>query len=172
MKCPYCGHLDSKVVDSRMTEENAIVRRRRKCMKCGSRFTTHERFEDPAFLVIKKDSRRERFDRQKIFSGIIKACEKRPVGMDQIESICSRIERELKNNSEREVSSIIIGKKVMECLKDLDHVAYVRFASVYKEFEDIGGFQKILEQLKDIQGDGGNGGVTEGEEVGRMEVSG
>ena len=172
MKCPYCEHLESKVVDSRMTEDFAIVRRRRKCMKCGSRFTTYERFEDPAFLVIKKDSRRERFDRQKIFSGIIRACEKRPIGMEQIEMICSRIERELKNNSEREVSSIAIGRKVMDCLKDIDHVAYVRFASVYKEFEDVGGFQKILEQLKDMQSNDGNGGAKKGEEVQRMEVSG
>jgi transcriptional repressor NrdR len=164
VKCPYCSHMESQGVDSRMTEDCTTVRRRRKCLSCNARFTTYERFEDPAFLVIKKDSRRERFERQKMQSGILKACEKRPISMEQIDLICSQIEKELKNSPEREVPSVTIGKKVMESLKDLDHVAYVRFASVYKEFEDIGGFQKILEGLKEKQGNDGH------ESVERIEV--
>ncbi len=126
-------------------------------MSCNSRFTTYERFEDPAFLVIKKDSRRERFERQKVLNGMLKACEKRPVSMEQIEMICTQIEKELKGCPEREVASVTIGKKIMESLKDIDHVAYVRFASVYKEFEDIGGFQKILEGLAEKKGNDGHG---------------
>ncbi|MGV8123242.1 MAG: transcriptional regulator NrdR [Candidatus Xenobiia bacterium LiM19] len=149
MKCPYCEHLESKVLDSRTTEDGTTIRRRRKCMSCSSRFTTYERVEDPALLVIKKDERRERFDRQKVLSGILKACEKRPVGLEAIEEIVSKVEKYVKNNQEREISSMTVGTMVMGYLRELDHVAYVRFASVYKEFEDIRGFQRILEGLTD-----------------------
>jgi transcriptional repressor NrdR len=121
-------------------------------MGCSSRFTSYERVEDPTLMVIKKDERRERFDRQKILGGIMKACEKRPIGIAQIEKVVAAIEREIKNSQEREISSITIGTRIMEHLKALDHVAYVRFASVYKEFEDISGFQRILEGLVEKHG--------------------
>ncbi|MDQ7822697.1 MAG: transcriptional regulator NrdR [Candidatus Eremiobacteraeota bacterium] len=147
MKCPYCAFLESKVLDSRVTDDNTTVRRRRQCLSCSSRFTTYERIEDPAFFVIKKDERRERFDRSKIFNGILKACEKRPIGMEEIERIVSQIEREIKNSQEREVSTEVIGHQIMEYLKDFDHVAYVRFASVYKEFDDITGFLELVGTL-------------------------
>jgi transcriptional repressor NrdR len=151
VKCPSCGYLESKVSDSRMTDENTAVRRRRQCISCGYRFTTYEKVEEPAVFVIKKDERRERFDRKKMEGGIVKACGKRPISMEQIGAVVREIERQLKNCPEREVSSLAVGTKIMEALKDLDHVAYVRFASVYKEFEDIGGFQRILESLKEKQ---------------------
>jgi len=154
VKCPYCEHLESKVLDSRTIEAGSSIRRRRQCMACGSRFTSYERVEDPTLMVIKKDLRRERFDRLKILGGIMKACEKRPIGIAQIEKVVTAIEREIKNSQEREISSVTIGTRIMEHLRGLDHVAYVRFASVYKEFEDISGFQRILEGLVESKGPG------------------
>lgn len=138
-----------------MTDENSAVRRRRQCISCGYRFTTYEKVEEPAVFVIKKDNRRERFERNKIMEGIRKACQKRNIGEDQIDVVVGEIERQLKNSPDREVSSLAIGTRIMDALKDLDHVAYVRFASVYKEFEDIGGFQKILEGLMKKKGPDG-----------------
>ena len=154
MKCPCCEHSESKVLDSRTSEEGTAIRRRRKCIACSFRFTSYERVEDSTLLVVKKDERRERFDRQKILGGILRACEKRPIGMGQIECLVVTIEKEIKSSLEHEISSRAIGKKIMDYLKDLDHVAYVRFASVYNEFEDISGFQRILEGLVEKQGSG------------------
>jgi len=169
VKCPNCEHLESKVLDSRMTEDGTTIRRRRKCMSCSSRFTTYERVEDPTLLVIKKDERRERFDRDKVIRGIRKACEKRPVSSEAIDDIVSKVERFVKNNQEREISSMAVGTMVMGFLRELDHVAYVRFASVYKEFEDIRGFQRILEGLTDKKP---IDGPAEEEEVERAEIKG
>ena len=161
MKCPYCDHPESKVLDSRTIEDGIAIRRRRSCIACSHRFTTYERIEDSTLLVIKKDERRERFDRQKMLGGILRACEKRPIGMGKIESMVTAIERQLRNSPEREISSRAIGKKIMDYLKNLDHVAYVRFASVYNEFEDISGFQRILEGLVNKDGSGGDSSVRE-----------
>jgi len=149
MKCPYCGYKEDKVVDSRATAEESAVRRRRECLKCGKRFTTYEYVEEVSLMVIKKDGRREPFDRKKILSGIIRACEKRPVSMEKMEEIESQVERAIQKKSDREVSSTRIGELVMERLKSLDDVAYVRFASVYRQFKDVGQF---MEELKDILG--------------------
>ena len=147
MKCPYCGFKEDKVVDSRSTAEESAVRRRRECLKCGKRFTTYEYIEEVSLMVIKKDGRREPFDRKKILSGIVKACEKRPVGMEKMEGIIVQVERAVQKKSDREVSSSRIGELVMEKLKALDDVAYVRFASVYRQFKDVGQF---MVELKDI----------------------
>lgn len=149
MKCPYCSYKEDKVVDSRSTAEDSAVRRRRECLKCGKRFTTYEYIEEVALMVIKKDGRREPFDRKKILAGIIRACEKRPVGMEKMEEIITQVERAIQKKSDREVSSSRIGELVMERLKALDDVAYVRFASVYRQFKDVGQF---MEELKDILG--------------------
>jgi len=149
MKCPYCGYKEDKVVDSRATAEESAVRRRRECLKCGKRFTTYEYVEEVSLLVIKKDSRREPFDRKKVLSGIIRACEKRPVSMDKMEEIATQVERAIQKKSDREVSSSRIGELVMERLKALDDVAYVRFASVYRQFKDVSQF---MHELKDILG--------------------
>ncbi len=147
MKCPYCKYLGSRVTDSRIIEDDTTVRRRRECIKCSRRFSTYERIEEPIILVIKKDQRRERFDRKKILNGIMRACEKRPISIEIIDTICSKVEIEVRNRPDKEISSMDIGSMVMDLIKELDHVAYVRFASVYKEFEDIGGFQSLLEGL-------------------------
>jgi transcriptional repressor NrdR len=147
MKCPYCGYKEDKVVDSRATQEEAAVRRRRECLKCGKRFTTYEYVEEVSLMVIKKDGRREPFDRKKILSGIMKACEKRPVSIEKMEDIVIFVERAVQKKSDREVSSTRIGELVMEKLKALDDVAYVRFASVYRQFKDVGQF---MMELKDI----------------------
>ncbi|MDD5154920.1 MAG: transcriptional regulator NrdR [Candidatus Omnitrophica bacterium] len=147
MKCPYCGYKEDKVVDSRATQEEAAVRRRRECLKCGKRFTTYEYVEEVSLMVIKKDGRREPFDRKKVLSGIIKACEKRPVSIEKMEEIVISLERAIQKKSDREVSSSRIGELVMEKLKALDDVAYVRFASVYRQFKDVGQF---MVELKDI----------------------
>ncbi|MDD4938906.1 MAG: transcriptional regulator NrdR [Candidatus Omnitrophica bacterium] len=147
MKCPYCGHKEDKVVDSRATAEESAIRRRRECLKCGKRFTTYEYIEDVSLLVIKKDGRREPFDRKKILSGIIRACEKRPVSMEKMEDMVLQVERAIQKKSDREVSSSRIGELLMEKLKALDDVAYVRFASVYRQFKDVGQF---MVELKDI----------------------
>jgi transcriptional repressor NrdR len=147
MKCPYCGYKEDKVVDSRATAEESAVRRRRECLKCGKRFTTYEYIEEASLMVIKKDSRREPFDRKKLLAGITKACEKRPVSMEKMEEIATLVERAIQKKSDREVPSARIGELVMEKLKTLDDVAYVRFASVYRQFKDVGQF---MTELKDI----------------------
>ncbi|MFH1888735.1 MAG: transcriptional regulator NrdR [Candidatus Omnitrophota bacterium] len=147
MKCPYCGYKEDKVVDSRGTAEESAIRRRRECLKCGKRFTTYEYIEEVSLLVIKKDNRREPFDRKKILSGIIRACEKRPISMEKMEDMLVQIERAIQKKSDREVQASRIGELVMEKLKVLDDVAYVRFASVYRQFKDVGQF---MVELKDI----------------------
>jgi transcriptional repressor NrdR len=147
MKCPFCDYKEDKVVDSRATAEESAIRRRRECLKCGKRFTTYEYIEEVSLMVIKKDGRRESFDRKKVLSGIIKACEKRPVSMEKMEEILVLVERAIQKKSDREVSSSRIGELVMEKLKLLDDVAYVRFASVYRQFKDVGQF---MVELKDI----------------------
>ena len=149
MRCPYCGYREDKVVDSRATAEESAVRRRRECLKCGKRFTTYEYIEEVSLMVIKKDGRREPFDRKKILAGIIKACEKRPISMEKMEEIITQVERAVQKKSDREVQSSRIGELVMEKLKTLDDVAYVRFASVYRQFKDVGQF---MVELKDILG--------------------
>ena len=147
MRCPYCENPDTKVIDSRPTEEGHAIRRRRGCEKCGKRFTTYEKVEESIIMIIKKDGRREAFDRNKIMNGIIKACEKRPVPVAEIERVVSEIERGLNNLMEKEVESAFIGELVIEQLKNLDEVAYVRFASVYRQFTDVNTFIKEIEKL-------------------------
>jgi transcriptional repressor NrdR len=153
MKCPFCGHTESRVVDSRISKDAESIRRRRECLKCKKRFTTSERGEETLPLIVKKDGRREPFDRQKILSGLKKACEKRPISVDILEKIISRIEQSLIEGSDREVKSSVIGEKVMEELYSLDGVAYVRFASVYRQFKDINQFMRELKDLL-AQGEG------------------
>lgn len=147
MKCPFCGHLESKVVDSRLGKDKDTIRRRRECIECKKRFTTTERAEDTLPMVIKKDGRREPFNRIKIFSGLKKACEKRPISINLIEKIVNRIESYFMEKGDREVKSSEIGEKVMEELHRLDAVAYVRFASVYRQFKDI---QEFMDELKEL----------------------
>ena len=147
MRCPYCENPDTKVIDSRPTEEGHAIRRRRGCEKCGKRFTTYEKVEESIIMIIKKDGRREAYDRNKVMNGIIKACEKRPVSLAEIEKVVSDIERGLNNLMEKEVESAFIGELVMEQLKNLDEVAYVRFASVYRQFTDVNTFIKEIEKL-------------------------
>ena len=147
MKCPYCGYPDSKVVDSRPTDEGQSIRRRRECEKCTRRFTTYEKIEEIPLIVVKKDGSRQSFDRMKVMNGIIKACEKRPVPMDDIEKIVSDIEKGLSNLMLKEMDSTIIGEYVMEHLRNLDDVAYVRFASVYRQFTDAESFRREVEKL-------------------------
>jgi len=149
MKCPFCGYLEDKVVDSRSAGEGLAVRRRRECLKCKRRFTTYEYVEQSPLMVIKKDGRREPFDRKKILAGLLKACEKRPVSMEKIENCVEEIEKKIQNNFEREVKSSTIGEMLMEVLHELDEVAYVRFASVYRQFKDINQFMKELKELLD-----------------------
>jgi transcriptional repressor NrdR len=149
VKCPFCGYKEDKVVDSRATAEESAVRRRRECLKCGKRFTTYEYVEEVSLLVIKKDGRREPFDRKKILAGIIRACEKRPVSVEKMEGVVVQVERAVQRKSDREVPSNRIGELVMEKLKAIDDVAYVRFASVYRQFKDVGQF---MLELKDILG--------------------
>lgn len=148
MRCPFCLHLDSKVLDSRQTEEGASIRRRRECMSCRKRFTTYERLDEIPFLVIKKDGRREPFSRTKIFNGMMRACEKRPISVETLEEAVAEIEGEVRSRLEREVSSESIGELVMDKLRALDDVAYVRFASVYRQFKDIDRFIEELQQLR------------------------
>ncbi len=147
MRCPYCENPDTKVIDSRPTEEGHAIRRRRGCEKCGKRFTTYEKVEETIIMIIKKDGRREAFDRNKVMSGIVKACEKRPVPVAEMERIVNEIERGLNNMMEKEVESNFVGELVMEKLKELDEVAYVRFASVYRQFTDVNTFVKEIEKL-------------------------
>jgi transcriptional repressor NrdR len=148
MKCPYCLNTKTRVLDKRDIVELDVIRRRRECQKCRKRFTTYERIELVGFSVVKKDGRRERFDRDKLVSGLLKACEKRPIPREDVEKIVNGIEAELKNYEEKEVESNTIGQVVMERLKDLDRVAYIRFASVYRDFQDIQSFEKELRELK------------------------
>lgn len=147
MKCPFCGFIEDKVIDSRLSQDGSTTRRRRECLQCSKRFTTYERVEETLPLVIKKDGTREVFDRAKIRSGILKACEKRPVSMEDIEKTVDRLEMRFLDSGEREIPSTVIGEAVMDELKRLDEVAYVRFASVYREFRDIDEFMKELKDL-------------------------
>lgn len=147
MKCPYCGFVESKVIDSRSTEDNMAIRRRRECSSCIKRYTTYEKIEDIPILVIKKNLNREYFDKSKIVNGIIKACQKRPVSRQEIEKIADEVEKVLSNLMLTEVQSDYIGEMIMEKLKDLDEVSYVRFASVYRQFKDINTF---LEEIKNL----------------------
>ena len=149
MKCPYCSFAESKVIDSRPTEENNSIRRRRECIKCGKRFTTYEKLESVALVVIKKDQSRQPFNRNKVLKGIIPACEKRPISIMQMEAIADDIESELSQSMEREIKSTVIGEMVMDKLRCLDEVAYVRFASVYKQFDDLSTFMDELKGLID-----------------------
>ncbi|HHX13738.1 MAG TPA: transcriptional repressor NrdR [Clostridiales bacterium] len=149
MRCPYCDVQDSRVIDSRPTEEGHAIRRRRECDNCGKRFTTYEKLEEIPLMVIKKDGSRQTFDRNKVLAGIIKACEKRPVPLADIEEAANQIERQLSGSAEKEVSSQAIGELIMEMLKDLDEVAYVRFASVYRQFKDVNTFVAEIEKLLD-----------------------
>lgn len=149
MKCPYCEFPESKVVDSRPTDEGQAIRRRRECMRCGKRFTTYEKIEELPIIVVKKDGNRQTYDRNKLMNGIIKACEKRPVSMSTIERIVDDIEKNLFNSLENEVTSVEIGEMVMNKLKDVDEVAYVRFASVYRQFKDVNSFMEELKKILD-----------------------
>ena len=147
MKCPFCGHLEDKVVDSRESKEGDSIRRRRQCLECQRRFTSYERIDEIPYMVVKKDGRRERFDRQKVLAGVLKACEKRPVSMIQLETIADKAEVMVQDTSEREVSTRDVGEMIMNELKTLDKVAYVRFASVYLDFKDV---QEFMSELKDL----------------------
>lgn len=147
MKCPYCGYVESKVIDSRPTEEFEKIRRRRECLQCGKRFTTYEVVETLPLIVIKKDRSREVFDRNKLLNGLVRACEKRAVPLEKLEQIVDQIEAELQNSLAREVSSIKIGEMAMSALKEVDDVAYVRFASVYRQFGDINSFMDELKNM-------------------------
>ena len=147
MRCQYCGHLDSKVIDSRPTEEGSSIRRRRECLRCGRRFTTYEKIETSPVMIIKKDMRREPFNPDKIKSGILHACQKRPVSMKDIDGIVEKIETMVHSSAEDELSSRRIGEMVMDELKKLDEVAYVRFASVYRQFTDVSSFMDELNKL-------------------------
>lgn len=147
MKCPFCGFEDSKVIDSRSTEDSMAIRRRRECLNCNKRYTTYEKIEDIPILVVKKDSSREFFDKSKIINGLIKACQKRPVSRKQIEDIAFEVEKNLSNDMLTEVKSEVIGEMIMDKLKGLDEVAYVRFASVYRQFTDINTFMDEIKKL-------------------------
>lgn len=147
MKCPYCGELESKVIDSRPTEDGEKIRRRRECLRCGKRFTTYEIVETVPLMVIKKDRSRQVFDRQKLLGGMLRACEKRPVSYEMLERAVDNIEQSLLNSYEREVTSIHIGELAMEELKKIDEVAYVRFASVYRQFSDLNTFMNELKEM-------------------------
>ncbi len=153
MKCPFCAHIEDKVIDSRLSKDGDVIRRRRECLKCECRFTSYERIEEVLPLVIKKDGRREPFDRQKILQGLKKACEKRPVGIEPRESLVLNIEKKLQESGEKEVPSTRIGEEVMARLKAVDEVAYVRFASVYRQFKDK---KEFMEEILDLFNKKGN----------------
>lgn len=148
MKCPYCGHTETDVVETRDSEDLASTRRRRECRKCIKRFTTYERIENIDLVVIKKDGRRENFDREKLRAGIIKACEKRPISRELIDSILDEIEQEVRQKESVEISSKMIGNMVLKRLKKIDKVAYLRFASVYLDFDDLADFEKMIEKME------------------------
>lgn len=147
MKCPFCGYEESKVIDSRPTDEGEKIRRRRECISCANRFTTYEIIESVPIMIIKKDKSRESFNREKLLKGMVRACEKRPVPIDTLEKIVDEIESEIQNSLDREITSVKIGELVMDKLKDVDEVAYVRFASVYRQFKDINTFMSELKKL-------------------------
>jgi transcriptional repressor NrdR len=147
MKCPYCGFVEDKVIDSRPTEENSAIRRRRECSRCMKRFTTYEKVESVPLMVIKKDKTRQAFDREKLLNGLLRACEKRPVSIDTLEKMVDEIEGQILNSLKREITTQEIGEMVMVRLKDIDEVAYVRFASVYRQFRDINTFMDELHKL-------------------------
>ena len=151
MKCPYCGEMDSKVIDSRPTEDGSKIRRRRECMGCHKRFTTYEIVETVPLMVVKKDKSRQTFDRQKLINGMLRACEKRPVSYQMLENAVDNIEQALLNSYEREVSSMHVGELAMDELKKIDEVAYVRFASVYRQFGDVDTFLNELKELLDLR---------------------
>jgi len=161
MLCPFCSHLEDKVVDSRESQDGTAIRRRRECLKCEKRFTTYERIEEVTLKVIKKDSRREDYDRNKILAGIIKACEKRPVSMEHIEAAVDAVEKDIMKRYEREVNSTEIGELVMQKLHRLDEVAYIRFASVYRQFKDVNQF---MNEVKNLLSPHDRNGYTDGKE--------
>ncbi len=152
MKCPFCGYLDSRVLESRPTDDVSAIRRRRECPRCERRFTTYERVEETPLVIIKKDGRREVFSRQKILSGMVRACEKRPISLDTLEDAATDMERALRELGRGEVSSSEVGEMVMEKLRHIDEVAYVRFASVYREFRDLDGFLEEVERILSAKG--------------------
>ena len=147
MKCPFCNHLHDKVVDSRESKEGDAIRRRRECLSCERRFTTYERIDEVPYMVVKKDGRREKFDRQKVLGGLLKACEKRPVSMAKLSELVNRVETKVSDSPDREISTIDVGEFLMDSLKDLDKIAYVRFASVYRDFQDEQAFFNELKNL-------------------------
>lgn len=147
MKCPFCGHLEDKVVDSRESKEGEVIRRRRECLSCTKRFTSYERIDQVPHLIIKKDGRRERFDREKVLAGLLKACEKRPVPVKELETIVDRVEAMVHESPDHEVQSVAVGEHLMLRLKELDKVAFVRFASVYRDFKDVDQFMATLKGL-------------------------
>ena len=149
MRCPYCNFPESKVIDSRPTDESNSIRRRRECLSCGKRFTTYETVESVPLVVVKKDGSRQAFDRNKILNGLVKACEKRPVSMEVLEKTVSEIEQKLLNSMDREVPSERVGELVMDALKEVDQVAYVRFASVYRRFQDVSSFIREIDELQE-----------------------
>ena len=147
MRCPFCGHLEDKVVDSRESKDGDLIRRRRECLECNRRFTSYEKIDEIPYMAVKKDGKRESFDRKKIMNGLLRACEKRPISIVQLEEIVNFIERQVQDSSDRELSTQDVGKIIMQRLKLLDKVAYVRFASVYLEFEDVSEFMNELKVL-------------------------
>lgn len=147
MNCPFCGHKQDKVIDSRESKEGDVIRRRRQCLGCDRRFTTYERSDEIPYMVVKKDGRREKFDRQKVLNGLLKACEKRPVAMGKLAEVVDAVEARLADNSDREIATTEIGEMLMEHLKNLDKIAYVRFALVYRDFQDVEAFLNELKNL-------------------------
>lgn len=147
MNCPFCGHKEDKVIDSRESKEGDVVRRRRQCLGCERRFTTYERSDEIPYMVVKKDGRREKFDRQKVLNGLLKACEKRPVAMAKLAEVVDAVEARLADNPDREIGATEVGEMLMEHLKNLDKIAYVRFASVYRDFQDVEAFLNELKNL-------------------------
>jgi transcriptional repressor NrdR len=153
MKCPFCSHLEDKVVDSRESKEGDVIRRRRECLKCSKRFTSYERIDQVPHMVVKKDGRRERFDREKVLAGLLRACEKRPVPMKTLEQVADRVEALVHESPDREVPTQRVGEQLMESLRELDKVAFVRFASVYREFKDVDQFMATLKGLLETSKD-------------------
>jgi transcriptional repressor NrdR len=147
LNCPFCGHLNDKVIDSRESKEGDAIRRRRQCLACERRFTTYERIDEVPYMVVKKDGRREKFDRQKVLGGLMKACEKRPVSMGKLSELVNRVEAKVTDSADREISTIDIGEMLMDTLRSLDKIAYVRFASVYRDFQDEEAFFNELKTL-------------------------
>src|SRR6516165_10873032 len=153
MKCPFCNHLHDKVVDSRESKEGDAIRRRRECLECARRYTTYERIDEVPYMVIKKDGRREKFERQKVLGGLLRACEKRPISMAKMEQIVNEVEQFVIDSPERERTASELGELIMNSLKQIDKVAYIRFASVYRDFKDVGEFHSELEQLLNSKDD-------------------